>query len=346
MKELFKRDYDYERMARAYYSSQYMVENPEGVMPDNALYNFCAGYYLRGGNPILVNPEHPPLGKYFLSLSVLFFQNTRIATYFFFYLTLLAFFLLARLILKNFNLALVTTLLFSFEKLFSNQLRYPPVLSIFQLCFILFSFFFFIQWLKTKKRKDLVLASLSLGITASVMFFITALVIFVSWVLFLLVKKRWQQTFSLVFWVGLSTYLVLSLSYLRVLLEEPNPLKALSIQKWILWFHQGKLTSIGTIWPLIYFNRWQTWWADRAIISDPQWWFGLPILFTFAFVFALIYWLKKIKDEKLELILFWFLIYSLFISFGQANIRYLLPILPFLYLILIKFLSIFFREKV
>ncbi len=315
-------------------------------MPDNALYNFCAGYYLRGGNPILVNPEHPPLGKYFLSLSVLFFQNTRIATYFFFYLTLLAFFLLARLILKNFNLALVTTLLFSFEKLFSNQLRYPPVLSIFQLCFILFSFFFFIQWLKTKKRKDLVLASLSLGITASVMFFITALVIFVSWVLFLLVKKRWQQTFSLVFWVGLSTYLVLSLSYLRVLLEEPNPLKALSIQKWILWFHQGKLTSIGTIWPLIYFNRWQTWWADRAIISDPQWWFGLPILFTFAFVFALIYWLKKIKDEKLELILFWFLIYSLFISFGQANIRYLLPILPFLYLILIKFLSIFFREKV
>ena len=345
MGELFKKEYDYERMERAYNSSQYIVANPEGVMPDNALYNFAAGYYLRGGSPILVVPEAPPLGIYFLALSLFLFQNTRVVTYFFFYLTLLAFFLLARLVLKNLNLALATTLVFSFEKLYLNQLLYTPMLNIFQLCFILFSFFFFLQWLETKKRKELVFASLSLGATASVMFFITALVMFASWTLFLLVKKRWPQVFSLVFWSGLSTYLVLSLSYLRVLIAEPNLFRVLKIQKWIFWFHQGKLTLVGTIWPLIFFNRWQTWWADRAIISDPQWWWGLPVLFGASFLFSFVFFKQKRQDQKLEVIIIWFLVYSLFISFGQVNIRYLLPILPFLYLILIKFLSIFFYEK-
>lgn len=345
-KELFKKNYNYERLEKAYYDSQYVLKDPKGIMPDNALYNFAAGFYLHGGNPILVNPEHPPLGKYLLALSILSFQNTKVVTYFFFYLTILAFFLLAKIILKNINLGLLITFVFTSEKLFLNQLQYTPMLNIFQLCFLLFAFYFFILWLEKKDQKYLFFASLSLAAAAAVMFFITAAVVFLSWLVFLGLKKEWRKIARLTLWVSCLIYLILTLSYTRTLLEEPNPLKVLSIQKWIFWFHQGKLTLVLTIWPLIFCNRWQTWWADRAIIQDPQWWLGLPILFTLSFLICFIYLKRKLKDQSLEVMMIWFLTYCVFISFGQANIRYLLPILPFLYLIIIKGLILIWNETV
>ena len=76
VKELFQKSYNDEALEKVYYSSQYILENPKGSIPDDTIYNFTAGYYLRGGSPILVNPEQPPLGKYLLALSILLFQNT------------------------------------------------------------------------------------------------------------------------------------------------------------------------------------------------------------------------------------------------------------------------------
>lgn len=345
--ELLRKDYNYEALKELYYSSQYILEKPKGIIPDNAVYSFAAGYYLRGGSPILVDPSQPPLGKYFLAFSIFLFQNTKIATYLFFYLTILAFFLLANYLFRSPNFALIATFIFTFEKNFINQLKYTPMLDIFQLCFIIFAFYFFIKWVEEKKGKCLVLVSLTLGAVTAIKFFITALIIFISWVAFLTLKRRWQDILKLSFSVALATYAVLTLSYLRVLLEEPNLLKVLGIQKWIFWYHQSKLTSIFTIWPLIYFNRWQTWWGDFAIIQDPQWWFVWPILFTFSFIVLLLYAIrKKWKDEKLEIILIWFLTYSLFISLAQASTRYLIPILPFLYIICIRGLTLIWNEVI
>lgn len=342
--ELFKKDYNFDNLERLYHSSQYIQEEPEGFIPDNAVYNYAAGYYLRGGSPIVVDPSQPPLGKYLLGLSILIFQNTKVMIYIFFYLSLLAFFLLGKEIFKNINLALLTTFLFSFEKIFLNQLRYVPMLDIFQLCFLLFAFYFFIKWSKDGQEKHLLFASLSLGAVAAVKFFITTVVIFISWIIFLALKKNWRQIYRLLFFIACSTYLVLTLSYLRVLIDEPNPFKVLSIQKWIYHYHRSKLTSVFTVWPLIFCNRWQAWWGEKTIIQDPQWWPGLPILFSFSFITTAFFYLKKLKDEPLEIILIWFLTYSVFISFAQANIRYLLPILPFLYLIFVKGLSFLWHE--
>ncbi len=348
-KELLGKSYDYPALKNAYYSSQYMLEENYSLIPDDTIYNFSAGYYLRGGSPILVNSEQPPLGKYLLALSILLFQNTTLMIYLFFWLTILGVFLLAKKLFKNNHLALLTTILFSFDKLFVSQLRTVPMLDIFQLCFLVFSFYFFLRWQEKEKKSDVIFTSLFFGATIAVKFFITGVVVFISWLFFLLLKKRWRQIFPLTFWLGLSTYLILSLNYLKVLLEEFNLLKPLAIQKWIYWYHSNKLTSIGTIWPLIYCNRWQTWWADRAIISDPQWWIGLPILFTFAFIISLIYLVKKPKDENLEIVLIWVIAYSGFISLAQASLRYVIPILPFLYLVTIKSLVLIyeiFKKKV
>lgn len=344
IKDLFKKNYNYESLRQLYSTSQYVLEQPQGFIPDNAVYNYAAGYYLRGGSPIIVDPSQPPLGKYLLCLSILIFQNTKVMIYIFFYLSLLAFFLLAKLIFKNNLLAMISTLIFSFEKIFLNQLHYVPMLDIFQLCFLLFAFYFFIKWIKDGQEKHLLFASLSLGAVAAVKFFITAVVIFISWTTFLVLKKNWRKIYRLIFFVLCSTYLVLTLSYLRVLIEEPNPFKILSIQKWIYHYHSSKLTSVFTVWPLIFCNRWQTWWADQTIIQDPQWWLGLPILFTASFLVSFINWRRKLKDEKMAVILIWFLTYSVFISFSQANIRYLLPILPFLYLIFVKGLTLLWHE--
>lgn len=341
--------YDYLSFEKAYLGSQYVTKDSPGIIPDDTVYDYAAGFYLRGGSPILVNPEQPPLGKYFLSLSLLLFNNTKTAIYLFFFFTLFGLFLLSKEIFKNNTLSLLVVLMASFDKNLLNQLKVSPMLDIIQISFIAFSFYFFLKWIENNQPKNLLLASLSLGCTVAVKFFITAAVVFFSWLVFLILKRKKKQIIPLIFWSGLLTYLILVLSYFRVLMQEPNPLKVLSIQKWIYWYHQNKLTSIGTIWPLIYFNRWQTWWGDYSIIQDPQWWLGLPILFTLSFLTALLYAIfskRKNPDAKMEIILIWFVSYCLFISLAQASLRYVIPILPFIYLISIRGLTMFWHEVI
>ena len=231
LQELFKRNYNYENLKALYESSQYVKEEPDGWIPDNAVYNYAAGSYLRGANPIIIDPSQPPLGKYFLSLSIFLFGNTTVMVYLFFYLTLLAVFLLAKEVFKDYRLALGVVTLLLFDPLFLNQRT--VMLDIFQLCFLVFSFLFFLKWFGKEKRKFLFLACLFLSMAAATKFFATTTIVFVSWLLFLFKQKKWQQIRLLIVWLGIISYLVLNLVYLRTLIEDPGVFKVVQIQKWI-----------------------------------------------------------------------------------------------------------------
>lgn len=329
---LFAKSYDYQTFKMVYEGSQYM-QAAGGLVPDEAIYSYAAGYYLYGGSPILVNPEHPPLGKYLLSLSIALFQNTFTFLYLFFLMTLLGFFLVAKQVLGDLNWSLAVLAIFLFDNMLINQLRYVPLLDIFHLCFIIFSFYFFMRWITEKKDRYIIVASLCLGFVASIKFFITAVVIVCSWILFLIMTKRAKKIPITLINIVLMTYVVLLLSYSRILVEQFDFLKVLRIQKWILWYQQSKIMSFFSIWPLIFVNRWQTWWGDYSIIKDDQWRVTWPLLFIGGFLTLFSFLRAERKETSLQILLYWFVAYSIFITFSQASSRYLIPILPFLYII-------------
>lgn len=241
--------FDLERAQGLYNISQYVKEEGAAWIADEIVFAYAGWNYINGGNPILLNPENPPLGKYLVGLSIKLFNNEKIPTLIFGLLSLFSFFLLCRLFLKKTWLALL------------------PV-----------------------------------------------------------------------------AVLVLLASYGRLLAEGWSIYKVLSVQKWILWYHQSRLIELGSVWPLIYLNRWYVWWGDQPYLAMVQWSLFWPIFTTLALIFSILVFLKiaglarnRLKnfkfDQKITVLCLWVVFYLAFLSLGNISSRYLFYLLPYCYLL-------------
>src|SRR3989344_1626425 len=144
----FQPNYDqhlYQTLENLYNQSQYRQKNPTSIIPDHTVFRYAAGAYLRGVDPILINSEHTPLGKYFLSLSIGLFKNDKLLIPVFAAFSLVALWLLGKEVFHNHVLALVPLVIFTSEKLFLGQIVVTPLLDIIQLPFILLSLYFFMR---------------------------------------------------------------------------------------------------------------------------------------------------------------------------------------------------------
>src|SRR3989344_976824 len=135
----------YQNLERLYNNSQYRQKNPISVIADEIVFRYAAAAYIRGADPILINSEHTPLGKYMIGLSFLWFQNDGVAIVFFAVLSLFTLWLLGKQIFKDTTWALVPVALWVTEPLFQNQLRVTPLLDIIQLPWILLALYAFIK---------------------------------------------------------------------------------------------------------------------------------------------------------------------------------------------------------
>ena len=73
----------YKNLERTFNTSQYRQKYNPGIIPDESVFSYVSGAYLRGMDPIMANSEITPLGKYFLALSILIFKNDRSIILFF-----------------------------------------------------------------------------------------------------------------------------------------------------------------------------------------------------------------------------------------------------------------------
>jgi len=145
---------------------------------------------------------------------------------------------------------------------------------------------------------------------------------------------------------------VLLFSYLKLFLENWGFYKILSIQKWILWYHQSRLIKFGTVWPFIFLKRWYVWWGDKPYLPVGQWNIFWPVFTTLALIFSILVllktfgfkkrWFKNFKfDQKITVLCLWVVFYLGFLSIGNVNSRYVFYLLPFCYL-----LGIYFLERI
>lgn len=337
---------NYEDLHKLYYESQYVNKYNPSIIPDETFESFVGGAFIRGVNPILIVHEHPPLGRYIIGLSTLLFDNASTIIIPLIAVSILGVFLIARLILKKTILALIPLLIFINESLFLSKFKYAPLLEPIQLPFIIFSIYFFIKGVLSKKSLNWFIASsVMLGFVISIRFFILGLAICASMIFFFILRWKADRKFIMYIFSLPFSILILILSYTKTIQEGYSVFQVFSIQKYILFYHKSKLISFFSFWDLMLFNRWHTWWGDRRIISDSEWFIFWPFSIILTFLFFVFVLRKKMIFSVPEKIIFlWIFMYSLLLSVGNSTTRYFLPLVPFLYILSVSFLIKLFRK--
>lgn len=338
----FARGYEnrYEKFKSAYYSSQYVQKQNPGIIPDNILESFAGGAFLKGLNPILIVHDQPPLGRYFIALSILLFDNAATIQIILYLFSILGIYLIGRTILENKFLALIPLGIMLNEPLYLGLLTSGPLLEPIQLPFIIFAIYFFIKG--TQEKQTVIgwwlLVSLMLGFVISIRYFVLGAILLLSFIIYFLVKKIFDQRFAFfVFCLPLSLVILL-VSYAQTVRMGYSLIKVLGIQKYIFVYHQSAFVLPFSFWDLLLFNRWHTWWDTYAIAHDLNWTPVWPVATVIVVVFVICCLLRKVKISSVELIiLLWMTSYSVMLSTGYTSTRYFLPLLPFLYLLALSF---------
>lgn len=320
----------YKNLENLFNHSQYRQKENPSIIPDESVFSYAAGAYLKGVDPILINSEHTPLGKYFISLAILLFKNDKLIVIPFAVFTLFVVWLIGKQILVNNILALIPVAIFSSEKLFLGQIIISPLLDIIQLPFVLLTLYFF---MKEYKGYRYWLTSLSLGfVIATKSVIIGILLIFVIFVYYLIRKNIYSfLRFAMYLPVALS---ILVLSYAKTFMDGYTISDFIGFQKWIILYQKSKLIFPFSVWRLIFLNQWQAWWGDMSILKADDWSITWPIFTGLSILLVILLMLKKIRVNNNILILsLWLSVYGVFLSLGVVSSRFLLPFLPVVFIL-------------
>lgn len=362
----------YERM---YGESQYVRTDPIQNLPDEYIYSLAAWRYVHGENPAIFNADQPPLGKYIIGFGILLFHNEKITTPIFVVLTILVFFVLCRVILKDFLLATIATTVFSFEKLLLVQMVYAPLLDIYQLFFILLSLLFAV--LSFKKASYLLPTMIAVGLVMATKYFATGVVLlaslFVDAIIQLVyeyltsVKKKsanlWSRlrclisTKRIIYLIATTPIAVLTLllAYLPAYWQGYNPRMILGVQHYIYVFHSEKIhVSPLDVWQLLLFNRWHVPW-DNTIRQSVDWQITWPLITITSIIMAIVIFRrnkqkKNDKDtgtnsEMMQFMVVWSILYIATLMSANLLPRYVLPLLPSLYILSAALVQYIWRGK-
>lgn len=317
-------------LEKLYGQSQYVRTDPISMLPDETIYAYAAWRYMHGENPAVFNADQPPLGKYFIGLSEVYFNNERITGPVFNILILISLFILSVLILKSYIWSIILVALFSFEKIFIAQMLYAPLLDNIQLFFILLSFIFFI--LSQKKVIYFIPSFISLGLVMSTKFWVTGLLIFIIWSICILLARRIK---TLVYFLLVSPLSILTMMavYLPSFLQGDPVRRFFGVQRYIYEFHKGKFNfDPVAVWDLLLFNRWHVPW-EGVIKPSTDWQWTWPIV-TVLVILAIVRIVKNSRNysESGVLLSSWIIVYFILLSVSTVLPRYLIPVLPALYL--------------
>lgn len=335
---IFVRNYhlQYEQLKDMYYNSQFVKKINPGIIPDEQIYAFGGGIFLKGLNPILIVHDHPPLGRYIISLSILLFDNSSTIPFFLHITSAIGIFFISQNIFKNKFISLIPTGIFMNEPLYLTKFSFSPLLETIQLPFIIFGLYFFIKGVFEKNfRKWFFLTSVMLGFVISTRFFVPGLFMIFTLISYLVLSKNFISKRMIMFIAYLPiSLLILIASYTKTIQSGYSIWQIFGIQKYIFFYQSSKLILPFSFWDLLLFNRWHTWWGDRRILSDSNWIIVWPISFLLSFLLLLFFLFKR---EKLQIgekiVLLWIIFYMVMLSAGTATTRFFLPLTPFFYIL-------------
>ncbi len=325
----------YETFKSVYGESQYSMKGWKYWIPDETVYAYAGGAYIKGANPIIVESTQPPLGKYLIGLSILATGNEHSTVAVFFVLLLIGIYFLVRMMTGNTIVASVAVLIASFERLFVDQLSISPLLDIFFITFVLYAIIAASHAIQKSKPVFILLSFLFLGLSMMTKVWLIGAVFAIVITLYIFIKRPKYYVYILV--GGLIVLITTLLTYVRMFTDGYTVIEVLKVQKWLFWYQNGKINHIFTIWPLIFMNRWYVWWGEVPVITDLNWSVSWPIVIGSG-IASSVYGLRTIikkTEPAIHISALSIFAYAVFISLGQASARYLLPFLPICYSMMI-----------
>lgn len=340
----FTSKFDYEKTRNDFNNSPYILGNNYKTIIQDEDFDAINGYmYI---NRIDLNKtvyDHPPFGKFLIGLSIFLTGNQNNIQIFVSLFVLIAFYYLSKEVLKNDTLALLLSLVLSLEPLFREQIS-TSLLDADLLLLLTLSLLFTLKSLSNKKW--VIGIVISLGLFSAIKFPANSIIVVITIIFFYLSIQRSDliRAFIKYFLIVPIIYSVLYIPFV----EKFTLQKFFDLQIFAIKWHKSHLPDYPKfeIFRLLLFNQWRTWWGSKPFISVPYFHFLWPLSLINLSIFAIAIKNKKLKPSKeIILIFLWCLLYLAFSSFRVVFPRYLLLLLPFLYLILIYLVQSILASK-
>lgn len=348
---LYIKKYDAKKEELKFYSSQWSIPNSKHQISDEELYAYSGYRLIHGGNPIFVNPEAPPLGKYFIGLSILLFQNEKVISVIMAFFSLILIYQLTFHLSKSRLAASIAIFLTSINSLFIDQILHAPQLEIQQLTFLLLLIYLLILFQKKKMLLFSIPIGITMGLFLSIKVFILSYVLINAWLIltFLPTIRKKVTIFTLII-TNIISLAAFSGTYFSYFLHGNSVRDFLGVQKWIYTFYSNshiQMTKlIGNYLTLLFFNKWRFWSEGYPVIQYQSWSFIWPV--TFLVGCFVIYQIVKEKSRfhsPYWPVVTFFAIYNAFLFVVPIFPRYLLLLLvPLTILIGVYFDKIIHNE--
>ena len=320
----------YKGFREAYDGSQYRRKENAGIIPDETVFSYAAGAYIRGVDPILINSEHTPLGKYMIGLFILVMKNDKFIVLPSAILTLVAVWIIGSMTLKDKVAALIPVAVLTTEPLFLGQIRIAPLLDIIQLPWLLFAIAAFL-W--ERSRRSFFVTAVMIGLVMATKTVVPAILLVATFMAFLGLQRQWKQIVRLSLWLSISGIIFVA-SYTRTFMSGYTIAEFIGFQKWIFLYQQSKLIFPFSVWPFLFFNQWQAWWGDMRILSADDWRWTWPVSTVLGWIAIGLFASRKISmKDPVSLLIVWFMVMSAFLSLGVVSSRFFLPLFPVSYIV-------------
>ena len=330
---------------KKYNNSQYVIPQSKNPISDEELLSYAGYRYATGTNPILINSDHPPLGKYIIGWFTLLTGNNRLVSAFFAFGNLVLIFSIIYFLTKSTLLSSFGILLVSFDSMFVDQIIHSPILDIIQVFFLLFYLLFLIFWIKREQLWKVIVMGLALGAMSSTkLYFPVFVVLAATFITLILLKKSLKKIIILISSLAFITGLIYTISYLSFFMHGNSLRSFLGTQKWIFLFWKNNSVQsskfIGDALTLILFNQWKVWWGTKTYIQFELWNILWPIFFITGItssVYVLINTFKikhNLLFQSTILMAVWIFLSTAYLSLLPISPRYLMILYLPIYIII------------
>lgn len=332
---------------KKYNNSQYVIPQSKQPISDEELLSYAGYRYAQGLNPVLINSDHPPLGKYFIGWFTMLTGNNHVVSLFFGLGCIMLLVSFVFYLTRSALLSSITFLMMSIDSVFLDQMIYSPVMDIIQVFFLLLYFWIYLLWIKKKKNVLLIPLGIALGALAAIKLYFPAFVLlFITGIHLLLLKKRLKE---IVFFIGLLAglaFVTYTASYFNYFTQGYSFKEYLGTQKWIFLFWKNNSIDVanyyGAVIPFLLFNQWKVWWGDKQFIQFEHWTVFWPLFFILGFT-SVLYFVPKLKKNYFNgistFLALWIIAFTVYLCLIPISPRYIMMLYFPIYILFALFLK-------
>lgn len=326
-----------------YEHSQWKLPLSTRTIGDDGLYLYEGYRLIRGGDPTLLNAEVPPLGKYLIGTHILALGNGYLYGLTTTILLLAAACFLTKRLTNNITLSLAVTVLLATDPMITNQYALTMLDSLQSLWLLLYILALFLMRTASKQHiMRSMIAGIALGLFSETKAPLLAPLLTLCGIYYLLVTTKKLRN-VLGFLVGIAIgYLI---PYVPYFASGHSLMEWMKVQKWIVSFYRhSNLTptwgsALTSLFTGMYQNIFSRAWT-RASEWSPVW--GIMTIASASLLFA---GRSPLTHRTLRFSAGILLLITGFYSVIPFWTRYLITILPLLYIIGAIMLSRLFPKR-